>query len=59
MLEAVAHVDVSAECGGAAAQDGPERLQLLIAEAGRIAFQKPVALRTEDVGHLQRGPAHG
>jgi hypothetical protein len=35
------------------------RLQLLIAEAGLIAFQEVVALRTEDVGHLHGGPAHG
>ena len=53
------HVDVSAESGGTATQDGPECLQLLIAEAGLIAFQELVALRTEDVGHLHGGPAHG
>jgi hypothetical protein len=53
------HVDVSAKRGAAAAQDGPECLQLLIAEAGLIAFQELIALRTEDVGHLHGGPAHG
>ena len=42
-----AHVDVSAERGGAAAQDGPECLQLLIAEAGRDSVPGT------------GGPAHG
>jgi hypothetical protein len=53
------HVEVAAECGGAATGDSTERLQLLITEVGLIAFQKPVALRTEDIGHLQLRPAHG
>jgi hypothetical protein len=38
---AVTHFDVTAECGGAAAQDGPVCLQLLIADAELIAFQEP------------------
>ena len=59
MTASQTHVEVTAECGGAAAGDGTERLQLLIAEAGPIAFQEPVALLTEDVGHLHGGPAHG
>ena len=46
-----AHVDVSAKRGAAAGQDGPECLHLLIAEAGLVAFQELVTLRTEDVGH--------
>src|SRR5260370_33187238 len=53
------HVDVSAERGGTATADSPERLQLLVAEVGLIAFQESVALPTEDVGHLEDGPGHG
>ncbi len=53
------HVDVSAERGGTATADSPERLQLLVAEVGLIAFQESVALPTEDVGHLEDGLGHG
>ncbi|SRR5258708_18482801 len=56
---AVTHVDVSAERSGAATRDGPERLQLLIAEAGLVVFQKPIVLRTDDVGHFDGRPGHG
>jgi hypothetical protein len=59
MTASQTHVEVTAECGGTAARDSTERLQLLITEVGLIAFQKPVALRTEDIGHLQLRPAHG
>jgi hypothetical protein len=55
----VTHVDVSAERGGTATADSPERLQVLIAEAGLIAFQESVALCTEDISDLHGGPAHG
>jgi hypothetical protein len=55
----VTHVDVSAERGGTATADSPERLQLLIAEAGLIAFQESAALCTEDISDLHGGPAHG
>src|SRR5260370_30431833 len=53
------HVDVSAERGGTATADSPERLQLLVAEVGLIAFQESVALPTEDVGYLDDGLGHG
>jgi hypothetical protein len=56
---AQAHVEVTAECGGAASRDSAERLQLLIADAGLIAFEIPAALRMEYVGHLHGRPAHG
>jgi hypothetical protein len=59
MAAVATHVDVAAESSGAAAQDGPERLQLLVAEAGVVSFQKPVALRTEDISHLQYRTVHG
>jgi hypothetical protein len=53
------HIEVSAEGGGAATADCPERLELLEIEAGEVAFQESVALRTEDISDLHGGRAHG
>ena len=53
------HIEVSSEGSGAATADCPERLELLEIEAGEVAFQESVALRTEDISDLHGGPAHG
>src|SRR3981189_3686296 len=53
------HVDVSAERGGTATADSPERLQLLVAEVGLIAFHESVVLITQGLGHLEAGLVQG
>jgi hypothetical protein len=43
---------------GAAALNGAKGFVLLKVEAGSIAIQEVVALRAEDVGHLEGRPRH-
>ena len=52
------HVDMTAQGGGAAAADGTQDFQLLVAEVLWRAIQQPLTLRMNDVGHLDGGPAH-
>jgi hypothetical protein len=51
-------IEMAAQRRSPAIADGAERFQLLIAKTGSIAVQKTIALRVEDIGHLQGGPAH-
>ena len=50
-------IEMPAECGGATARDGSQHGSLLCAEP-RMLLDEGVTLRVEDVGHLQRRPAH-
>ena len=49
---------VAAQRRRAAALNGTKGFALLKIEAGSIAIQEVVALRAEDVGHLEGGPSH-
>ena len=53
-----AAVAMAAERGGPAALDGPHDLMLRPGDARAAAFDEAPAVGAEDVGHLQRGPAH-
>src|SRR5271155_1778681 len=51
-------VDMTAQRSRAAALNGAKGLELLKVKAPSIPIQEAVALRAEDVGHLDGGPAH-
>jgi hypothetical protein len=44
---------------GAAALNGAKGFELLKVEARSIPIQEAIALRAEDVDHLEGGPSHG
>ena len=47
-----------AEGSGATAQDRPKSFELLKVKARSIPLQKAIALRAQNVGHLEGGPSH-
>ena len=49
---------MTAQCRGAAADDGIEHLAMRPCKMQLLLLQKPVARSTDDVGHLEGGPAH-
>ena len=49
---------MAAQGGGAAALNGAKRFELLKAKARSIPIQKAIALRAQNVGHLEGGPSH-
>ena len=57
MPAGVTPIDVPAERGRATARDRPEDGPLLGAQP-RMLRDEGVTLRVEDIGHLQRRPAH-
>ena len=50
------NIDMTSEGGRAATPDGLDRLELL--DSQRMAVDECVAVRAEDVGHLDGGPVH-
>ena len=57
MPAGAAAIDMPAERGGPTARDGAQHGSLLHAEP-RMLVDEGVTLRVEDIGHLQRRPAH-
>jgi hypothetical protein len=58
MSAAGAGIAMTAQSCGAAAQNGPKGFELLKAKARSIPIQEAIALRAENVGHLEGGPSH-
>lgn len=50
-------IAMTAQCGGAAARDRIEHLEVLAVDPAMTAFCKAGASVADDVGHLQRGAA--
>jgi len=50
--------DVSAKSRCTAPSDGAQHLQLLIAEMSAVQVDESFALRMNEIGHLEGGPAH-
>ena len=51
-------IAVSAQRGGAAARDGQQHLLVLPVDPLATVFKKCLSSTANDVGHLQRRPAH-
>ncbi len=58
MAAANALITMTAQCRGAAADDGIEHLAMRPCKMRLLLFPKAVARSTDDVGHLKGGPAH-
>jgi hypothetical protein len=50
---------MSAEGSGATALNGTKGFELLKAKVRSIPIQESIAVRAENVGHLEGGPSHG
>ena len=58
MAAADALIAMTAQCRGAAADDGIEHLAMRPCKMRLLLFPEAVARSTDDVGHLEGGPAH-
>src|SRR5580700_5143638 len=58
MTAARAGIAMTAQCRGAAAQNGAKGFELLKAKAGSIPIQEAIAVHAKNVGHLEGGPSH-
>ena len=51
-------IAMTAQCRGAATDDGVEHLAMRPRKMRLLLFPEAVARSTDDVGHLEGGPAH-
>src|SRR5271155_1398985 len=51
-------VEMTAECGGTKPRDGPQDFHVLPTEPRKGAFSASISRSSDDVGPLQRRPAH-
>ncbi len=51
-------IEMTAECGGTTACNGPQHLDMLPTEPVPISFQESSSRGAEEIGHLQGRPAH-
>jgi hypothetical protein len=58
MTAADALIAMTAQCRGAAADDGLEHLAMRPCQMRLLLFPESVARCADDVGHLEGGPAH-
>jgi len=58
MATAITTVPVSAQGSGATALDGLQYFQMRPPQPGSVVLDEALALRANDVGHLEGGPAH-
>ena len=47
-----------AECGGTAARNRTQNFPMGPMEPAEVAVNETIALRTNDIGHLEEGPSH-
>ena len=58
MAAADALIAMTAQCRGTTADDGIEHLAMRPCKMRLLLFPETVARSTDDVGHLEGGPAH-
>ena len=58
MPAAGAFIKMTAECGGATARNGQQHFDMLPAEPLAISFDESSSRAADEIGHLQRRPAH-
>src|ERR1700676_652733 len=58
MPAAGALIEMTAECGGATARNGPQHLDMLPAEPLAISFDESSSRAADEIGHLEGRPAH-
>ena len=58
MPAAGALIEMTAECGGTTPPNGPQHLDMLPTEPMAVSFDESIPGSADDIGHLQRWPAH-
>ena len=58
MPAAGALIEMAAECGGTTPLDGSQHLDMLPTKPVAISFDENLSRSADDIGHLQRRPAH-
>jgi hypothetical protein len=53
-----AFVEMTAECGGATPLNGPQYFHVLPAKPVAVLFDEQLSRSADDIGHLERWPAH-
>ena len=58
MPAAGAFVEMTAECGGATPRNGQQDFDMLPGDPFAVSFEESGSRGADDIGHLQRWPAH-
>ena len=58
MPAAGAFIEMAAQCGGTTALNGSQHLDMLPTEPMAISLDEHFSRSADDIGHLQRWPAH-
>ncbi len=58
MSAAGALVEMATECGSTTPLDGPQHFDMLPTEPVAISLDESLSRSADDIGHLQRRPAH-
>jgi hypothetical protein len=58
MSAAHALIEMPAQCGGSTTPNGPQYFHVLPMEPVAVSFDENLSCSADDVGHLQRRPAH-
>src|SRR5271167_1428624 len=58
MPAASALIEMTAQCGGTTAPNGPEHFEVLPTEPAAISFEESSSRGADEIGHLQGRPAH-
>ena len=53
-----AFVEMTAECGGTTPRNGPQHFDVPPAKPMAVSFDESISRSADDIGHLQRRPAH-
>ena len=51
-------IEMAAECGGTTPANGSQHFDMLPTEPVAVSFDESLSRSADDIGHLQRRPAH-
>ena len=58
MAAASALIDMTAQCGGTTARNSQQHFNVLPTDPVTVSFDEGVSHSTDQIGHLERWPAH-
>jgi hypothetical protein len=58
MAAASAFVDMTAQCGGTTARNGPQYFDVLPTDPLTVSFDEGFSRSADQIGHLERWPVH-
>jgi hypothetical protein len=53
-----AFIEMTAKCGSTTTLNGPQYFHVLPAKPMAVSFDERISCSADDIGHLQRRPAH-